>query len=292
MNYDLTSFLQTVAAASASIVAIIGGLIASRLITINTERNEIQARLSEVETEIAVIKTEVERDQNDIDEDDALDFLHDNIKELVEQKPLDEVYKVENRPRIEKNTLQKYWDRANATLKLMYDDDKEHEEDTDIAMNEDDLPISLVEQIKNDFEYEIAKRIAKYFDQQTRQSRYGSTLSAIISPPEISMTGIWYSKAKERIVENQNKIDLLTTQKSQLQIRGAALKRPKGMKMGLFIFSLFSIANIIYPLSISPFNTSDIKAFLTIKAISIGLLSTGLLAIVFYLAYLLADGRK
>lgn len=111
MNYDLTSFLQTVAAASASIVAIVGGLIASRLITINTERNEIQARLSEVETEIAVIKTEVERDQNDIDEDDALDFLRDNIKELVEQKPLDEVYKVENRPRIEKNTLQKYWDR-------------------------------------------------------------------------------------------------------------------------------------------------------------------------------------
>ncbi len=106
------------------------------------------------------------------------------------------------------------------------------------------------------------------------------------------MTGIWYSKAKERIVENQNKIDLLTTQKSQLQIRGAALKRPKGMKMGLFIFSLFSIANIIYPLSISPFNTSDIKAFLTIKAISIGLLSIGLLAIVFYLAYLLADGKK
>ena len=50
--YELTTVLTTIAACSASIVAILGGLIASKLITLNTERDEVNARITELDEEI------------------------------------------------------------------------------------------------------------------------------------------------------------------------------------------------------------------------------------------------
>lgn len=47
--YDLTPLLTTIAAASASIVAILGGFIASKLISISTERDAVSSKISEVE---------------------------------------------------------------------------------------------------------------------------------------------------------------------------------------------------------------------------------------------------
>ena len=50
--YDLTTVLTTIAACSASIVAILGGFIASKLITINAERDEVNTRIAELDEEI------------------------------------------------------------------------------------------------------------------------------------------------------------------------------------------------------------------------------------------------
>ena len=47
--YDLTTFLATVASVSASIVAILGGLIASKLITINGDREANATKIDEIE---------------------------------------------------------------------------------------------------------------------------------------------------------------------------------------------------------------------------------------------------
>ena len=54
--YDLTTVLTTIAACSASIVAIVGGFIASKLIAINTERDEVNTRISELDEEIEMIE--------------------------------------------------------------------------------------------------------------------------------------------------------------------------------------------------------------------------------------------
>lgn len=62
--YDLTSVLTTIAACSASIVAIIGGFIASRLISINADRDEVNTRLSETEEELSLHQEECAQIQN------------------------------------------------------------------------------------------------------------------------------------------------------------------------------------------------------------------------------------
>ena len=56
--YDLTTVLTTIAACSASIVAILGGFIASKLIAISAERDEVNTRISELDEEIEFFKEE------------------------------------------------------------------------------------------------------------------------------------------------------------------------------------------------------------------------------------------
>ena len=53
MTHDLTTVLTTIAAASASIVAILGGFIASKLIAISSERSAALERLKQINEELA-----------------------------------------------------------------------------------------------------------------------------------------------------------------------------------------------------------------------------------------------
>lgn len=77
--YDLTTVLTTIAACSASIVAILGGLIASKLIALNAERNETNTRIAELDEEIDFFTEGHDMLQALLNEDDALDFIKENI---------------------------------------------------------------------------------------------------------------------------------------------------------------------------------------------------------------------
>lgn len=52
MLNDISSLLLTVASASASFAAILGGFIASKLISINSDRNVAESNLEEVKSKI------------------------------------------------------------------------------------------------------------------------------------------------------------------------------------------------------------------------------------------------
>lgn len=83
MMYNLTDTLTTIVACSASIVAILGGFIASKLIAINAERDEVNTRISEIDEEIEFFTKERNLHQAELDEDDALNFVKENIEVLL-----------------------------------------------------------------------------------------------------------------------------------------------------------------------------------------------------------------
>ena len=60
MNNELSAFLTTIAGSSASFVAILGGFVASKLITINGERDAVDNRLNELRSEIDLKKQQCE----------------------------------------------------------------------------------------------------------------------------------------------------------------------------------------------------------------------------------------
>lgn len=283
--YDLTTILTTIAACSASIVAILGGFIASKLIAINAERDEVNTRISELDEEIEFFTEERDMLQEQLNEDDALDFISENIAYIVNRCSLDDAYKEEERPRLEKEVLQPYWDRAEKThsqyraiVKKTIDNYEE---------NDDGVPVEAAKVFTQDFEYAVCKKICEHIEDKS------SPFAALRRGLDVAIpAGRWYADTREKVISADNKITYLTLQQKQQYTRLKALKKPKGMKLGLALFALFSAANIVYPLSLSPYVTENYKCYLQTKLLTVSLFAVGLSLMMMYLVYLLHWSKR
>ena len=279
--YDLTSVLTTIAACSASLVAILGGFIASKLIAINTDRDEVNTRLSELDEEIAFFTEEVEMLQAQLDEDDALDFVGENIESVINKSSLDDTYKQEERPRLEKGVLLPYWTRAQQAFQFL-DDVLQNQEDDNCAINEDGVPVKVAQEFTDHFEYTVCKKVCEFYEEQAAPlSALKHRLDSTLIP------STWYDETQEKVTSIESKISYLMLQKKQQSTRHKALIKPKGMKFGLTLFAAFSAANIVYPLCLSPFSTNCYQYYLQTKVVTISAFGIGLALILLYLVYLL-----
>lgn len=297
-THDLTTVLTTIAAASASIVAILGGFIASKLIAISSERSAALERLKQINEELAFHVSERDKFQAENDEDDALGFIRDAIDDLYNGIPLETVYSNVDHPRVSMETLKPYWDRA-VTLKEQFLE-KLNQRDT---LTEDYIPESLLLDVKeDDFGYEVLRALGR---KQKEKIRASERASARASSPfgftipdindlvmtdvmaDVPVSGYSYQKNCDSIQEHKSAIALLNFQKKQCEEQISTLKKPRGMGIGLLIFALFTILCIIIPLGCSPFSTDSYKAFIIAKSVFLGLFVIGLIAIFGYLVYLL-----
>ena len=298
MEYDLTTVLTTIAAASASIVAILGGFIASKLIAISSERSAALERLKQINEELAFHVSERDKFQAENDEDDALGFIRDAIDDLYNGIPLETVYSNVDHPRVSMETLKPYWDRA-VTLKEQFLE-KLNQRDT---LTEDYIPESLLLDVKeDDFGYEVLRALGRKQMEKIRASErararasspFGFTIPDINDlvmtdvMADVPVSGYSYQKNCDSIQEHKSAIALLNLQKKQCEEQISTLKKPRGMGIGLLIFALFTIFCIIIPLGCSPFSTDSYKAFIIAKSVFLGLFVIGLIAIFGYLVYLL-----
>lgn len=287
MVYDLTSILTTIAACSASIVAILGGFIASKLIAINAERNEVDTRISELDEEIGFFTKERDMLQEQLDEDDALDFICDNIEYIINRSSLDDVYKEEERPRLEKEVLRPYWNRAEKTHSQYCAIVKKSIGIGNYEENDDGVPVEAAKVFTHDFEYAVCKKICEHIEKQ------GSLPAALLRGLDAPIiTGKWYADTQEKVTSADNKISYLMMQRKQQETRFKALKKPKGMKLGLALFAVFSAINIVYPLSLSPYVTESYQCYSQTKIVAVSAFAVGLALIMIYLVYLLHWGNK
>lgn len=278
--YDLTTVLTTIAACSASIVAILGGFIASKLIALNAERDETNTRIAELDEEIDFFTEEHDMLQAQLDEDDALDFIKDNIAYIVDRQTLDDAYKEEEHPRLEKDVLRPYWNRATEAYSQYYAIVEKNIDSYE--ENEDGVPTAVAKVFKQDFEYAVCEKISEYLeDQSDRYAFIRRGLGTNIS------SGKWYADTQEKAISANNKITYLTLQRKQQYARLNALKKPKGMKLGLALFSFFSAANIVFPLCLSPYITENYQCYLRTKIFAISIFIVSLILITMYLVYLL-----
>lgn len=296
MPYDLTAVLTTIAAASASIVAILGGFIASKLIAISSERSAALDHRKQINEELEFHVSERDEIQAENDEDDALDFIRDTIDDLYAGNNLENVYSNVDHPRISIERLKPYWDRA-VMLKKQFREQVEKRN----ALNDDYIPENLLLTVKeDDFGYEVllalGKKLKKRIRAAERARERASNPLGIVVPDisdfdigtvSVSRSGYAYRKNCDAIQEQNAAIALLELQKKQCDEQISALKKPRGMKLGLVIFALFTICCIIAPLIASPFTTESYQIYVITKAVFLGLFGMGLLSIFGYLVYLL-----
>lgn len=273
MTNELSSLLTTIASASASFVAILGGFIASKLIAVNGEREAVNSRLQELKYEIALKQQECDSLQESITADDAIDFIREHASNVANLDDLSEVYEDDEQQLLEYDDLKPYWDDAVALAKRFHAVCK-----TATEFNDDDIPCELATEVKGaDFDYEVCRVVAEEVFENSLPSLSAATVT----------TGAWYERDKQRIENLRIDIASLRIHEEQCKEQQNGLKKPKGMKRGLAIFALFSMFNIIQPLVLSTVNLSTTAEYNTVRFVSISLLVVGLIVTFWYLAWLL-----
>lgn len=97
---DLNILISTIIASTAALVAIIGGFLVSRVITLSSEKNSIVRRLREINNEMNNKKEMLDRVELILFKDDVDDFIENHAEEiLIERKSINTI--LEENPSIE-----------------------------------------------------------------------------------------------------------------------------------------------------------------------------------------------
>lgn len=274
--YDITSILITISAASASFVAILGGLIASKLLSISGERDAVNENLVSLKNDLDFIQNQNNILQKELDEDAAENFILDHLDDLVKDVPIENCYPQTEQVEISCEALTPYWNKA---LALLYELDLALESDQ--ASNSDNIPNSLAAKYVNDnFSYEILKAILDKFSQK----------SSNFMTPNFNVShynGLWHRDHYNAINKNHLEITNCKYNIEQLEKKKESLRSPKGIKLGLCIFGIFSLLCIILPLCFCPFKTDNYQYYLLGKILFILIFGIGLLITFLYLIYFL-----
>ncbi len=280
MSYDLTPLLTTIAASSASFVAILGGFIASKMISISSERENVLAKIHEVEQQQAFKQGEFLRLQTALFEGQSLDFISGNINALVKRENLENVYREDIQQSISKKDLLPYWNRANNLAGELFNSFEKKED-----LNEDKIPVPLAKKYSQDhFAYSVFKELMDWVAKQQTKPSASTYFNRIKTYVPLNT---------KQIDELESDLKWLSFQHLQLVEEKKRLSKPRGMKAGLIIFGLFSLGCIVLPLMLSPLSTDNTCFYRMIKAIVLFLFCIGLSAIFLYLVYLLKweDGK-
>ena len=158
MSYDLTAFLTTVAASSASIVAILGGFIASKLITISGERDALLDKLNSIEEELRYKSAELDNRRRENDTCDAISFIRDHVEAVSRQDRIDVVYDTAENNGISKERIEPYWNKALSICRDLIEISPKSSN-----LNSDGLPKEIAGKYSNDtFSYEVLLILARY----------------------------------------------------------------------------------------------------------------------------------
>lgn len=284
---DYSSFFYSIAGCSATIIAIIGGFIASKLISISADRDSILDRIKEIDDELNMKIQKHKEIIQKLNDDDALDFVRDNVEMLVDNKCIDIVYKSEEKPTLDYFTMEQYWKRALNICKEIMDLDEEQF----YNVNSDKVPVVLAKKYTNNFDYGVCEKVLHEIETRARkQNQYPFAISSslidvgdIVSPS----TGLWYHQKTEEAEKLELRIEELKFEKLQCEEKKKQIKKPKGMKSGLIIFIVFSVFGVFFPLICALLNGICNINSLCMSIISLGLFVICVLITFIYMSLLL-----
>ncbi len=248
---NLTAMLTTISAASASFVAILGGFIASKLLSINGERDAVAGQIANLSAQIGQKQKKEDFYRYLANKRDAKIFIEEHIWDLYDEKDLQTVYDSDSSPNIDFEDLQPFWQKAvNFKRKFVTIDYSSEEK------NKAGIPLSLTVLIdKDNFLEDLLPKLQHVQAEKQRKIMMLQLNKVYVEPsfqvPSISglATRDWYKKLWDKINDLSWEIDQLELQKELLEQREKELTAPHGMRSGLVIFALFSVFNIVLPLT-------------------------------------------
>lgn len=247
----LTAMLTTISAASASFVAILGGFIASKLLSINGERDAVAGQIANLSAQVEFKKQRKNKFLAALKDDAVWVFIIKYIDEIFSGKTLEEVYKREECCIVSVAEITPYWKKVNSLRPILLAACDDPDDRKDAA----GIPVSVKLTIQgDDFLSKVIPDMLLAV-KHIKEKSHGINYVPLVETPICRESSHrkenerWQHEYWQKIKDLSWDIDQLELQKGLLEQRKKELNTPYGMRRGLIIFALFSFFNIVIPLT-------------------------------------------
>lgn len=256
---DLSELIATIVTSTAALIAIIGGFLISRVITLASEQSGIRRRLREMRNDIFAKEIALQDVKNDLLDEDGEDFIEMYYKKIIfEGKSINDIFRGE----------MGYRGRTINEMEPYVQNFQEVFEDISKLTNAGETLDRISKKIENpyDLKYPHRKRWYKLlFDdfELIKQEKERTT-----SPWATAIEGQSYKNISTNTLnieteryEQKNRDctklkDVLTVLRIQFIEQNKIFEdygKPKGLWWGLFVLAYASVVGIAYPISLLPY---------------------------------------
>lgn len=283
MNLDI--LISTIVTSTAALIAIIGGFLVSRVITLSSEQNGINRKLRELNNEINAKKDALAQVSKYIISEDAFDFISDNVDELSNGKSsLEKIYKEDRYTELTLEQLEPYVKEYNSIFKEILSHMKEFSSlPSDFDNFKRGLTIELSQPQKLDW-YELAYGFI--YESLPKRKSDNSFLPDISTLTNFHNTvrpvNHYYNdqvKIKEQLEKELIVLELQKTEQNKVLVEYG---KPHGVWSGLIVLIYSGIVGIAYPVTLLPYPLNKYNDSLT-KVVLIVLFLSELIALFGYL---------
>lgn len=279
---DLNILISTIITSTAALVAIIGGFLVSRVITLAGEKHSIERRLKEIDNELKIKKEMLDNIENIIFEDDVNEFIKEYCEELIiEEKSLKEILREDDYYEFNEEDLKPYVEELISIRDRLIE----------MMERSEDLPVKFKDFIhNNDFQiddrkdwYELVYKILRK-ERLGKRSQYLSLTDPLIIDSEFRVFNaqIYRDRIKNRD-QLRDEVKFLTISKNEQQKILDDYNKTSGLWSGLAVLIYACIVGIAYPSLLLPYPEGIFDDEKT-KYLLIALFFSALFAIFTYLA--------
>ena len=305
--YDLTSFLTTISAGSASFAAILGGMIATKVIEINNTRFAVEEEIKELTEKREFYEKDIQRISTARSEDHAICFIGNHVEQFLGEYSFAKLCKtVDDIDADEDLTLmEKYWSKALDVLRSYVASKELSGREVVQKIQKEIMGDKLSVDGKPLFTFgnSFVKGICEIIEDHIAAYRYNhNPLGAReyrIPMPYISKKVQGYGEPlivvqewRKQVNENIKEIELIDWRLSQLLKKKKALFTPPEMKSGLYLFGIFIAVCVVLPLIFIPFETEQYGMYLAVKAAFLLLFAVGLFSTLLFFGRMLKGKAK
>lgn len=270
IHMDLNILISTVVTATAALIAIIGGFLISRVITLSSEQSGIRRRLREIKLDIQAKTQLLEEVEHNLLEEDRVNFIESHYEELIfNGVSLLDILKREDG--LYKGRTLKDLEPAVEELKQINTDLRMFFQEKHVEYSSD-LPKEFNDVIKAGFKdmngrkewYEMLYDEHYYrLPEQPKTGPFGFPSiptsayqlppNSIINPARLQVSLQSYEQKRRDRDTYQKEVTFLVRQEEEQSKILTDFGKPHGMWGGLLVLVYASIVGIVYPVTLLPY---------------------------------------
>lgn len=273
---DLTSLISAIISATAALVAIIGGFLVSRVISISNDQSFLKRTIDGLKTDIKHKKELLKEVNTYLFEDDLEDFVtKDNLTLLLKGRKLEEIIAEADYTYLTQEELSPYFD----ILIEIKEEVENYLRSDEFETNSSDRLIEQKDMKHPDRSdwYKIMEEIVVDFYSPSPFSHI-----SFLSPSTTASANTEYRYKKREKEQLKNEIKILSSQKTEHESTINNYIEASWIWSGIGVLIYSSLVGMLYPATLLPYPINYYNDAQT-KILVITLFGSGLLSIFLYL---------